>query len=140
MRSLVGDELFSRYDRLLLQSTLDLMSGVFLFCSSKSGLYGQLKPSYSPLFRIFGHLKLVVSLLVSPVTDVVYCPRRPCSSAVIREKSSTVALCSVCGFAFCVTCRKTYHGAEDCDTENQQREDDQEELANLPQTSGKFFF
>ena len=31
VRSLVGEELFSRYDRLLLQSTLDLMSGVFMW-------------------------------------------------------------------------------------------------------------
>lgn len=30
VRSLVGDELFGRYDRLLLQNTLDSMPGVFL--------------------------------------------------------------------------------------------------------------
>ncbi|XP_047199249.1 E3 ubiquitin-protein ligase RNF14 [Hippoglossus stenolepis] len=72
VRSLVGEELFSRYDRLLLQSTLDLMS------------------------------------------DVTYCPRRSCGSPVIVEKSHTAALCSVCRFPFCVGCRKTYHGAQDC--------------------------
>uniref|UniRef100_A0A3B4UVB0 RBR-type E3 ubiquitin transferase n=1 Tax=Seriola dumerili TaxID=41447 RepID=A0A3B4UVB0_SERDU len=65
VKSLVGEELFSRYDRLLLQSTLDLMPA-----------------------------------------DVAYCPRLSCGSPVILEKSSTAALCSVCGFAFCVTlCR-----------------------------------
>uniref|UniRef100_A0A3B4Y7I0 RBR-type E3 ubiquitin transferase n=1 Tax=Seriola lalandi dorsalis TaxID=1841481 RepID=A0A3B4Y7I0_SERLL len=65
VKSLVGEELFSRYDRLLLQSTLDLMPA-----------------------------------------DVAYCPRLSCASPVILEKSSTAALCSVCGFAFCVTlCR-----------------------------------
>ncbi|CAB1419895.1 unnamed protein product [Pleuronectes platessa] len=72
VRSLVGEELFSRYDRLLLQSTLDLMS------------------------------------------DVTYCPQRSCGSPVIVEKSHTAALCSVCRFPFCVRCRKTYHGAADC--------------------------
>ncbi|KAM9385757.1 E3 ubiquitin-protein ligase RNF14-like [Pholidichthys leucotaenia] len=75
VKNLVGEELFSRYDRLLLQSTLDGMS------------------------------------------DVTYCPRRSCGSPVIQEKSSTAALCSVCGFAFCVMCKKTYHGTEDCQTE-----------------------
>ncbi|XP_069560802.1 E3 ubiquitin-protein ligase RNF14-like [Brachyistius frenatus] len=74
VRSLVGEELFSRYDRLLLQSTLDCMP------------------------------------------DVTYCPRPSCGSAVILEKSSSAALCSVCRFAFCVTCRKTYHGTDDCQT------------------------
>ncbi|XP_029002504.1 E3 ubiquitin-protein ligase RNF14-like isoform X2 [Betta splendens] len=93
VRSLVGDELFSRYDRLLLQSTLDLMS------------------------------------------DVVYCPRRSCGSAVILEKSSTAAMCSVCNFAFCVTCRKTYHGAEDCYAPKQQKEDELEEILDLPETN-----
>ncbi|KAK1896717.1 E3 ubiquitin-protein ligase RNF14, partial [Dissostichus eleginoides] len=72
VRSLVGEELFDRYDRLLLQSTLDCMG------------------------------------------DVVYCPRTSCGSAVIVEKSSRAAQCSVCGFAFCVSCRKTYHGTEEC--------------------------
>ncbi|KAM9383632.1 E3 ubiquitin-protein ligase RNF14-like isoform 2-T2 [Pholidichthys leucotaenia] len=76
VRSLVGEELFSRYDRLLLQSTLDSMS------------------------------------------DVTYCPRTSCGSPVIQEKSSTAAICSVCGFAFCVMCKKTYHGIEDCWREN----------------------
>uniref|UniRef100_A0A8C2Z995 RBR-type E3 ubiquitin transferase n=1 Tax=Cyclopterus lumpus TaxID=8103 RepID=A0A8C2Z995_CYCLU len=60
VKCLVGEELFSRYDRLLLQSTLDHMA------------------------------------------DVVYCPRRVCGSAVIVEKSSAAAQCSVCSFAFCV--------------------------------------
>ncbi|KAM9385756.1 E3 ubiquitin-protein ligase RNF14-like [Pholidichthys leucotaenia] len=74
VRSLVGEDLFSRYDRLLLQSALDSMS------------------------------------------DVTYCPQRSCGSPVIQEKSSTAALCSVCDFAFCVMCKKTYHGTEDCQT------------------------
>ncbi|KAM9848851.1 LOW QUALITY PROTEIN: E3 ubiquitin-protein ligase RNF14-like [Aulostomus maculatus] len=68
VKSLVGEELFSRYDRLLLQSSLDLMP------------------------------------------DVVYCPRPSCASAVILDKASRVALCSVCRFAFCVTCKKANHG------------------------------
>ncbi|XP_067369145.1 E3 ubiquitin-protein ligase RNF14-like isoform X2 [Channa argus] len=93
VRSLVGEELFSRYDRLLLQSTLDSMS------------------------------------------DVVYCPRRFCGSAVFLEKSSTAALCSVCSFAFCVACRKTYHGPDDCTKKKAHRENDAQEVcANLPQS------
>ncbi|XP_037553747.1 E3 ubiquitin-protein ligase RNF14-like [Nematolebias whitei] len=72
VKSLVGEELFSRYERLLLQSTLDRMP------------------------------------------DVTYCPRSSCGSPVISEKSSSVAMCSVCSFAFCVNCKKTYHGNNKC--------------------------
>uniref|UniRef100_A0A3B4UWD0 RBR-type E3 ubiquitin transferase n=1 Tax=Seriola dumerili TaxID=41447 RepID=A0A3B4UWD0_SERDU len=97
VKSLVGEELFSRYDRLLLQSTLDLMP------------------------------------------DVAYCPRLSCGSPVILEKSSTAALCSVCGFAFCVTCRKTYHGTDDCQAkkamkQKQMEKDLQQGHLELPQS------
>ncbi|KAM9358414.1 E3 ubiquitin-protein ligase RNF14-like [Symphorus nematophorus] len=96
VRSLVGEELFSRYDRLLLQNTLDCMS------------------------------------------DVVYCPRHSCGSAVIRDKSSTAAMCSVCSFAFCVLCSKTYHGADDCqgkkNRKKQTEEDMEQDNVALPQS------
>uniref|UniRef100_A0AAZ1Y4V8 RBR-type E3 ubiquitin transferase n=1 Tax=Oreochromis aureus TaxID=47969 RepID=A0AAZ1Y4V8_OREAU len=80
VQSLVGEKLFDRYDRLLLQNTLDSMS------------------------------------------DVTYCPRTSCGSAVILEKSSKAALCSACGFAFCVICRKTYHGTGKCETKKKYPE------------------
>ncbi|XP_042338391.1 E3 ubiquitin-protein ligase RNF14-like isoform X2 [Plectropomus leopardus] len=92
VRRLVGEELFSRYDRLLLQSTLDSMA------------------------------------------DVVYCPRRSCGSAVIRDKSSNAALCFVCSFAFCVTCRKTYHGTDCQGKKNTKLLEAQQGNADLPQT------
>ncbi|XP_077964057.1 E3 ubiquitin-protein ligase RNF14 [Gasterosteus aculeatus] len=90
VRCLVGEDLFSRYDRLLLQSTLDCMA------------------------------------------DVVYCPRRVCGSAVIFERSGAAAQCSVCSFAFCVTCRKNYHGTEGCP--KKRITEIQEAEADLPQS------
>ncbi|KAM4629298.1 E3 ubiquitin-protein ligase RNF14-like [Polymixia lowei] len=93
VRKLVGEELFWRYDRLLLQSTLDCMP------------------------------------------DVVYCPRRSCGCAVILEAGSKAALCSACRFAFCVSCRKSYHGADDCQAEgSKRRAEKQEAYLDLPQT------
>ncbi|KAM3619244.1 uncharacterized protein V6R79_005011 [Siganus canaliculatus] len=96
VKLLVGDELFSRYDRLLLQSSLDAMS------------------------------------------DVVYCPRLFCGSAVIKEKSSPAAVCSSCSFAFCVLCRKTYHGTDSCQVHKkvlkQTKAVGEEANADLPQS------
>ncbi|XP_033937333.1 E3 ubiquitin-protein ligase RNF14-like [Pseudochaenichthys georgianus] len=93
VRSLVGEELFDRYDHLLLQSTLDCMG------------------------------------------DVVYCPRTSCGSAVIVEMSSRAAQCSVCGFAFCVSCKKTYHGTEECRAKKSTKTQEiQLGIANLPQS------
>ncbi|XP_061884571.1 E3 ubiquitin-protein ligase RNF14-like [Entelurus aequoreus] len=93
VESLVGEELFRRYDRLLLQSTLDCMA------------------------------------------DVIYCPRTACGSPVILEEASRLALCSVCGFAFCVTCKKTYHGRDDCRVRGKpQTDDSQQDDADLPQS------
>lgn len=72
--------------------------------------------------------------------DVTYCPRHTCGSPVILEGSSTAALCSVCGFAFCVTCRKTYHGADNCQAKKNMKEQTEIDLhqnyADLPQSLG----
>lgn len=95
VRTLVGEELFCRYDRLLLQSTLDRMP------------------------------------------DVMFCPRPSCASAVLTDNSSSAAQCSVCGFAFCVLCKKTYHGAEDCQTRVKKRSVEttgQQTYADIPET------
>lgn len=62
------------------------------------------------------------------LSDVVYCPRLTCGVAVIREESGQVAMCSMCGFAFCVACRKTYHGTGSCDDD-----DIPEETENTPE-------
>uniref|UniRef100_A0A3B3QTA8 RBR-type E3 ubiquitin transferase n=1 Tax=Paramormyrops kingsleyae TaxID=1676925 RepID=A0A3B3QTA8_9TELE len=74
VKLLVGEELFARYDRLLLQSSLDLMA------------------------------------------DVVYCPRKMCHSAVMTEPNATMGICPSCQFAFCVLCKRAYHGVSECQT------------------------
>lgn len=120
VRTLVGEELFGRYDRLLLQNTLERMSGTYTAPLLPWSFINALCRWVlrCRFFYCFVHFLL----------DVVYCPRRDCGSAVIREKSSNAAMCSVCGFAFCVACRKTYHGAGSCrpeislDTENETEE------------------
>ncbi|XP_018409955.1 PREDICTED: E3 ubiquitin-protein ligase RNF14-like [Nanorana parkeri] len=72
VKDLVGEQLFSRYDRLLLQSTLDMM------------------------------------------TDVVYCPRPGCETAVMQEPEGTMGICTSCQYAFCTLCMLTYHGLSPC--------------------------
>ncbi|XP_077462774.1 E3 ubiquitin-protein ligase RNF14-like [Stigmatopora argus] len=93
VQTLVGDELFERYDRLLLQSTLDHMS------------------------------------------DVIYCPRISCASPVIIEKDSNLALCTICEFAFCISCKKTYHRTNDCKVlKNNLEKDSDQGLIDLPRS------
>nr|XP_020509093.1 E3 ubiquitin-protein ligase RNF14-like [Labrus bergylta] len=47
-------------------------------------------------------------------------------------------MCSVCGFAFCVACKKTYHGTKDCQEQRIIKKEIREEhshlKAALPQT------
>ncbi|XP_015248809.1 PREDICTED: E3 ubiquitin-protein ligase RNF14-like [Cyprinodon variegatus] len=94
VKCLVGEELFHRYDQLLLQSTLDRMP------------------------------------------DITYCPRHSCGAAVILEKSYQAAMCSVCSFAFCVDCKKTYHGTSKCYEEPKMSEQMSEDpLKGPPQTA-----
>ncbi|XP_043925210.1 E3 ubiquitin-protein ligase RNF14-like isoform X2 [Protopterus annectens] len=72
VKQLVGEDTFSRYDRLLLQNGLSLM------------------------------------------TDVVYCPRVSCQTAVVKEPDGEMGVCSNCLFAFCTKCNLTYHGISRC--------------------------
>ncbi|XP_040261799.1 E3 ubiquitin-protein ligase RNF14-like isoform X1 [Bufo bufo] len=72
VKDLVGEQLFSRYDRLLLKSSLDLMA------------------------------------------DVVYCPRPSCQTPVMQEPETTMGICSVCQYAFCILCKMTFHGVSPC--------------------------
>lgn len=73
--------------------------------------------------------------------DVVYCPRLSCGSVVIKEMYSKAAVCSVCVFAFCVSCRKTYHGTDNCqgkkDIRNQTGNNTQQQgSVDVPQSQG----
>lgn len=72
VKELVKPELFARYDRLLLQRSLDGME------------------------------------------DIVYCPRKICQCAVLKEKETTMAVCPRCLFAFCILCQRAWHGVNGC--------------------------
>lgn len=73
VRDLVKPELFVRYDRLLLQRSLEGMD------------------------------------------DVVYCPRQICQCAVVKDKDTSMAVCSSCKLAFCILCLRAWHGVAPCE-------------------------
>ena len=73
VKQLVSPELFAKYDRFLLQYSLDGMS------------------------------------------DVVYCPRPLCETAVMLDSDSAMGVCTSCSFAFCAFCKHTYHGVSPCE-------------------------
>ncbi|XP_043925839.1 E3 ubiquitin-protein ligase RNF14-like [Protopterus annectens] len=99
VKQLVGEEAFSRYDRLLLQNGLSLM------------------------------------------TDIVYCPRLSCQTAVLKEPESEMGVCTSCLFVFCSKCNLTYHGVAPCRpeveeqdsqvSENESPDDDEEQNYKL---------
>lgn len=89
VKQLVSPELFAKYDRFLLQYSLDGMS------------------------------------------DVVYCPRPTCQTAVWLENESSMGVCSSCAFVFCAFCKHTYHGVSPC----QFKDDDKRKLHDQYTTS-----
>lgn len=87
IKRMLTEEEFERYEKLLLDATLDLM------------------------------------------TDVITCPRMICQAPVIVEvvtgddpSCRNLAICTLCDYAFCSVCRKTYHGLDPCDFTEEQRE------------------
>lgn len=72
VQHLVPADLFSRYDKLLLQQTLEGME------------------------------------------DIVYCPRPTCRCVTVKEEGEDMAVCPGCTFAFCILCKRTWHGVSPC--------------------------
>ena len=62
------------------------------------------------MFNRYDSLLLKDSL--NNMTDIVYCPRVNCQTAVIPD--DTLAQCEKCNYVFCSLCRQGYHGIEPC--------------------------
>lgn len=77
----------------------------------------QVKSLVAPeLFAVYDRLLLQTTL--DTMADVVYCPRKICSSPVMVEPGLTMAICPSCKFAFCFFCKMTYHGVAPCKLES----------------------
>ena len=72
VRDLVDADIYDKYEKFLLQSSLDCMS------------------------------------------DIIYCPRELCQSPVLLESGSSMEICAKCSFAFCIICKRSYHGVAPC--------------------------
>ena len=42
------------------------------------------------------------------------CPRPMCQGATLKQEGSDLAICPTCDLAFCLNCRKTWHGVAPC--------------------------
>ncbi|BES94183.1 IBR [Nesidiocoris tenuis] len=81
-------------------------------CSSEANPQ-QVKDVVGPsLFTKYDNLLLNVTL--DQMDDITYCPRVACGSAVVRDGDDKMAACPACRYAFCVYCKRAYHGVEPC--------------------------
>ena len=81
-------------------------------CESQA-LPSQVKQLVSPeLFAKYDQFLLQHSL--DGMSDIAYCPRPSCRSAVMLEKESSMGVCPSCSFAFCSFCKHSYHGVSPC--------------------------
>lgn len=64
--------------------------------------------------------KILLRVTLETMSDVVYCPRRICQSAVIRESSSNMGRCPQCSFVFCTLCKLSYHGPTPCRVKSEE--------------------
>lgn len=106
VQKIVGDELFRRYDELLLASALTTMNDI---------VSQRLRPNV--------RMELIFSFICSQV----YCPRKSCQSPVVPE-ADDLAVCPACNFAFCKFCNYTYHGVSPCRLF--KNDDEKKELLN----------
>nr|KAG5693733.1 hypothetical protein BaRGS_002116 [Batillaria attramentaria] len=64
--------------------------------------------------------KILLRITLETMSDVVYCPRRVCQSAVICESNSNMGRCPQCSFVFCTLCKLSYHGPTPCRVKSEE--------------------
>ncbi|KAK5965772.1 RBR-type E3 ubiquitin transferase [Trichostrongylus colubriformis] len=59
--------------------------------------------------------RIILSNALARMDDMDLCPRARCQSPASKSScTSTLAICPVCDFSFCVKCRRAYHGVNPC--------------------------
>ncbi|XP_022099046.1 E3 ubiquitin-protein ligase RNF14-like [Acanthaster planci] len=58
--------------------------------------------------------RLLLQRTLEGMDDIVYCPRLSCQCPVMKDGESSLAVCSACGYSFCVLCNRVYHGVSPC--------------------------
>lgn len=48
------------------------------------------------------------------MSDVMPCPRQSCATPVLLDLDASMGQCPQCQLAFCIFCKKTYHGVNPC--------------------------
>ena len=66
----------------------------------------------SKLFERFDSLLLQRTL--DQMSDIFYCPRPSCQCVALKEDDSNMSLCPKCKFAFCILCKRSWHGVSPC--------------------------
>ncbi|XP_071787062.1 E3 ubiquitin-protein ligase RNF14-like [Asterias amurensis] len=92
--------------------------------------------------------RLLLQRTLECMEDIVYCPRVLCQCPVMKEKDSTICVCTACAFPFCVKCRMAYHGVSPCRLKKDEilklrkefEEGDEETRARLEQRFGRRVF
>ena len=64
------------------------------------------------LFERFDSLLLQRTL--DGMNDIVYCPRSSCQCVTLKEEDSNMSQCPRCRFAFCILCKRAWHGVSPC--------------------------
>lgn len=58
--------------------------------------------------------KLLLQRTLDAMGDVVYCPRPSCRCTTVRDEGSDMVMCPKCQLAFCVLCKRAWHGVSPC--------------------------
>ncbi|XP_062513556.1 E3 ubiquitin-protein ligase RNF14-like [Corticium candelabrum] len=59
--------------------------------------------------------KLLLQRGLEGMEDIVYCPRQVCQCAVLKDNDTSMAVCTRCQLAFCVLCKRAWHGVAACE-------------------------
>lgn len=74
--------------------------------------------------------RLMLNRTLDTMTNMTYCPLVHCRYPVSIQEESSLAVCPSCNHAFCIFCRRSYHGIEGCRLKSSEKKELIEEYLN----------
>lgn len=79
--------------------------------------------SILPSNLIANYDKIIFRTIGGQIEDIMYCPQ--CNESVECDLATASGLCSSCGYLFCTSCIKAFHGTNDCEHIQRRNEDNE---------------
>ncbi|XP_046674597.1 LOW QUALITY PROTEIN: E3 ubiquitin-protein ligase RNF14-like, partial [Homalodisca vitripennis] len=66
--------------------------------------------------------RLMLNRTLDKISNMTYCPLLHCQYPIATEGDEALAVCPSCNHAFCIFCKRAYHGIEGCRMKSEEKQ------------------